>query len=214
MYSKKAQKNLSSVFIQDSCKISTAIYFIMFCVEPHQHPTNMCRTPPKAHLYNIGNYTSYGRQYIGYQTEAAEARGLMDLGWRPGFSAFRQPAVAPNSLMGGAEVDSQEKEIIISGDAGMDGFAAHKLLRDKSTFASIVGRNEKMHSNNSAQLSARQARHSSMPGDFEVDESADASPWTSDSTDQITANCIESCIDGCGGTNCYDHCNDRCQSAI
>lgn len=111
-------------------------------------------------------------------------------------------------------------------EGAVDGFAAHKLTRDRAAFASTTSRSEHLRSN-PAQVSSRQARFSSMREGFGGPEEAgfgwspnaadfSASPSTGGWGDAQSTNasqCMDECMDGCGGTNCRDHCKDRCRSA-
>jgi hypothetical protein len=110
----------------------------------------------------------------------------------------------------------------------VDGFAAHKLSRDKAAFASTQSRHAELRSN-PAQVPARQARLNSMREGFEgfggpaqagygwapTAADAAATPMTGgwgDAQSTGAAVCTRDCMDGCVGTHCADHCKDRCRS--
>lgn len=150
------------------------------------------KTCPKAHSHFCGAPPAPAAR--------AEAKGLMETGWRPDFQGLHPPAT---HYLAPPEIAQKQREA----DNMDDSFAARKVHRDKSTFINLMERNGP--SSNPAQISARQARHNSVRGVFSGADETDG--WEDT---QATVDCIDNCMDGCGGTNCYDHCTDRCQSTV
>jgi hypothetical protein len=158
----------------------------------------------------------------------AEARGLMQAGWRPGPTPEHHPSphdahptaiFEAHALQHAGALASEAPYYTSEGVPStsnvlddVDAYAAHKVTRDKAAFASTTGRYTNIRSN-PAQVTAHQARYNSIRDNF-TSPSDNSAMSPNDNRGYTTparaSKCYKQCVDGCGGTNCEDHCLDRC----